>query len=125
MAATFVLVTSLSIPLISLLLPLNSFKYHVTKPLLKKQIRASNHKKLSNHLVMWCMYRIFAAQKNKAIMADNFLERQYAAYEERKKQLGKPKPKCSVKFYTRPGKPQTKTDNVAAPSTETNPNNTK
>ena len=37
-------------------------------------------------------------------MADNFLERQYAAYEERKKNLGKPKPKCSVKFYTRPGK---------------------
>ena len=24
-------------------------------------------------------------------MADNFLERQYAAYEEKKKQLGKPK----------------------------------
>ena len=39
-------------------------------------------------------------------MADNFLERQYAAYEEKKKQLGKPKPKCSVKFYTRPGKPK-------------------
>ena len=37
-------------------------------------------------------------------MADNFLERQYAAYEERKKNMGKPKPKCSVKFYTRPGK---------------------
>ena len=125
MTATFVLVTSLSIPLISLSLPLNSFQYHVTKPLLKKQIQGRNHKKLSIHLVMWCMYRIFAAQENKTIMADNFLERQYAAYEERKKQLGKPKPKCSVKFYTRPGKPQTKTDNVAAPSTETNPNNTK
>jgi len=40
-------------------------------------------------------------------MADNFLERQYAAYEERKKNLGKPKKKSSVQFYTRPGKPQT------------------
>jgi len=39
-------------------------------------------------------------------MADNFLERQYAAYEERKKNMGKPKKKCSVKFYTRPGKPK-------------------
>ena len=39
-------------------------------------------------------------------MADNFLERQYAAYEERKRNLGKPKPKSSVKFYTRPGKPK-------------------
>jgi len=38
-------------------------------------------------------------------MADNFLERQYAAYEERKKNIGKPKKKSSVKFYTRPGKP--------------------
>ena len=39
-------------------------------------------------------------------MADNFLERQYAAYEERKKNLGKPQKKSSVKFYTRPGKPK-------------------
>jgi len=38
-------------------------------------------------------------------MADNFLERQYAAYEERKKNIGKPKKKSSVQFYTRPGKP--------------------
>lgn len=37
-------------------------------------------------------------------MADNFLERQYAAYEEKKKNLGKPKKKSSVQFYTRPGK---------------------
>lgn len=34
-------------------------------------------------------------------MADNFLERQYEAYEERKKNLGKPKKKSSTKFYTR------------------------
>ena len=38
-------------------------------------------------------------------MADNFLERQYAAYEEKKaaKKTGKKK-KPSVRFYTRPGK---------------------
>lgn len=41
------------------------------------------------------------------IMADNFLERQYAAYEEKKKNMGKPKKKSSVQFYTRPGKPKT------------------
>ena len=58
-------------------------------------------------------------------MADNFLERQYAAYEERKKQLGKPKPKCSVKFYTRPGKPKAETGNVPAPSSDANQNDTK
>lgn len=36
-------------------------------------------------------------------MADNFLERQYAAYEERKASLakGKKPKKSSVKFYTR------------------------
>lgn len=43
-------------------------------------------------------------------MADNFLERQYEAYEERKKNLGKPRKKCSVKFYTRPGKPSAPTN---------------
>ena len=43
---------------------------------------------------------------NNIPMADNFLERQYAAYEERKRNLGKPRPKSSVKFYTRPGKPK-------------------
>ena len=47
---------------------------------------------------------IFAVANYRFTMADNYLERQYAAYEERKKQLGKPKPKSSVKFYTRPGK---------------------
>lgn len=44
-------------------------------------------------------------------MADNFLERQYAAYEERKRNIGKPKKKPSVQFYTRPGKPVVKADN--------------
>ncbi len=39
-------------------------------------------------------------------MADNFLERQYAAYEERKKNLTKGSKKPSVKFYTRPGTPK-------------------
>lgn len=39
-------------------------------------------------------------------MADNFLERQYAAYEERKAALqsGRKIKKPSVKFFTRPGK---------------------
>ncbi len=38
-------------------------------------------------------------------MADNFLERQYAAYEERKAAMksGK-KPASKTKFFTRPGK---------------------
>lgn len=42
-------------------------------------------------------------------MADNFLERQYAAYEERKAAMNKPgkktKPSDKKRFYTRPGKP--------------------
>lgn len=39
-------------------------------------------------------------------MADNFLERQYAAYEEKKAAMksGIKKKKPSVQFYTRPGK---------------------
>jgi len=39
-------------------------------------------------------------------MADNFLERQYAAYEERKAAMksGKKKSSPKTKFYTRPGK---------------------
>lgn len=39
-------------------------------------------------------------------MADNFLERQYAAYEERKAAMssGKKRPVSKTKFYTRPGK---------------------
>ena len=45
-------------------------------------------------------------------MADNFLERQYAAYEERKKNLvkGAKAKKPSVKFYTRPGTPKSDSD---------------
>lgn len=43
-------------------------------------------------------------------MADNFLERQYAAYEERKAQMkaGNKKKNSAykTKFYTRPGKPK-------------------
>ena len=43
-------------------------------------------------------------------MADNFLERQYAAYEERKAAMNKPgqkaKPSDKKKFYTRPVKPE-------------------
>ena len=34
-------------------------------------------------------------------MADNYLERQYAAYEERKAAMKKPGRKPSTKFYTR------------------------
>ena len=39
-------------------------------------------------------------------MADNFLERQYAAYEERKAAMksGKKASASNTKFYTRPGK---------------------
>ena len=39
-------------------------------------------------------------------MADNFLERQYAAYEERKAAMksGKKASASKTKFYTRPGK---------------------
>lgn len=39
-------------------------------------------------------------------MADNFLERQYAAYEERKAAMksGKKASTSKTKFYTRPGK---------------------
>ena len=43
-------------------------------------------------------------------MADNYLERQYAAYEERKAAMKKPgrklKPSEKNRFYTRPGKNQ-------------------
>ncbi|MBQ0056935.1 MAG: ABC transporter permease [Bacteroidales bacterium] len=48
-------------------------------------------------------------------MADNFLERQYAAYEERKKRIGKPVRKSSVQFYTRPGRPKTDNTDSGAP----------
>lgn len=43
-------------------------------------------------------------------MADNFLERQYAAYEERKAALksGKRQQASKTKFYTRPGKVENK-----------------
>jgi len=52
-------------------------------------------------------------------MADNFLERQYAAYEEKKKNMGKPKKKSSVQFYTRPGKPATSSQAPAIDNSHT------
>jgi len=50
-------------------------------------------------------------------MADNFLERQYAAYEERKAAMSHPekkkaKPSDKKRFFTRPGKPIVKSDNL-------------
>lgn len=56
-------------------------------------------------------------------MADNFLERQYAAYEERKKNMGKPKKKSSVQFYTRPGKASVPTTPPKDENPQTSDNN--
>lgn len=48
-------------------------------------------------------FQTFPTFQTLQTMADNFLERQYAAYEERKASLakGKKPKKSSVKFYTR------------------------
>lgn len=60
-----------------------------------------------NLVNIWVLCYFCRKKTWKIIMADNFLERQYAAYEERKAAIksGK-KPASKTKFYTRPGKKQ-------------------